>query len=263
VNLRAEDVHWGTEGLKIVRGASVEAKPGELVGLIGPNGSGKSSFLRCVYRVLEPHSGLVSLDGEDVWRLGAREIARRTAVVLQEYPVEFEFTVKEIVFMGRAPHKGTFDRDTDEDTRIVEEALERVGMLHFAERDFSTLSGGEKQRVFIARAVAQQARLLILDEPTNHLDVRHQLDVLELVRGLGVTTLAAIHDLNLAALYCDRIYAIGWGEIQAQGTPEDILTPVLIRELYGVEAEVSIHPKTGRPSVAFLPPDPRPNGNTR
>jgi iron complex transport system ATP-binding protein len=253
VNLRAEDVHWGTEGLKIVCGASVEANTGELVGLIGPNGSGKSSFLRCVYRVLKPHSGLVTLDGEDVWRLGARENARRTAVVLQEYPVEFEFTVREIVFMGRAPHKGAFDRDTKEDVRIVEDALERVGMLPFAERAFSTLSGGEKQRVFIARALAQQARLLVLDEPTNHLDVRHQLDVLELVRGLGVTTLAAIHDLNLAALYCDRLYAMQEGKIIAEAAPEEALTSSLVQELYGVDSEVTIHPSTGKPHVVFLP----------
>jgi iron complex transport system ATP-binding protein len=253
VKLDAQNVTWGVDGHRIVRAVSAEAEPGEFVGLIGPNGSGKSSLLRCVYRVLKPHAGLVALDGEDVWGMGARRMARRTAVVLQGYPTEFEFTVREVVLMGRSPHKGSFDRDTAEDERIVEGAISRVGMLPFADRDFSTLSGGEKQRVLVARALAQEPRLLVLDEPTNHLDVRHQMEILGLVRTLGVTTVAALHDLNLAALYCDRIYAVGAGEVVAEGTPEYVLTTCLIRDLYGVEAEVARHPATGRPHVIFLP----------
>ncbi len=254
MKLQTQEVSWGVDGHKIVRSINAEAHPGELVGLIGPNGSGKSSLLRCVYRVLRPDAGLVSLDGEDVWRMNARQMSRRTAVVVQESQTDFDFTVREIVAMGRTPHKGLLERDNEKDERIVEDALSRVNVLHFAERSFLTLSGGEKQRVLLARALAQKARFLVLDEPTNHLDVRYQLELLTLVRDLGVTTLAALHDLNLAALYCDRIYAIGGGEIQACGTPEEVLTPTLIRSLYEVDAEVGLHPKTGKPNVTFVPP---------
>jgi len=255
VRLDAGDVSWGVDGHKIVRSVSVEARPGEFVGLIGPNGSGKSSLLRCIYRVLRPDAGLITLDGEDVWRMSAREMGRRSAVVVQESPTDFDFTVREIVAMGRTPHKGLLERDGEKDERIVEDALSRVSALPFADRSFLTLSGGEKQRVLLARALAQKARFLVLDEPTNHLDVRYQLEILGLVKDLGVTTLAALHDLNLAALYCDRLYAIGEGEITAHGAPEEVLTPALIQDLYGVEAEVTVHPRTGKPQVAFVPPD--------
>jgi iron complex transport system ATP-binding protein len=254
MRLQAQEVSWSVDGHKIVRSVSAEAHPGELVGLIGPNGSGKSSLLRCVYRVLRPDAGLVSLDGEDVWRINARQMSRRTAVVVQESQTDFDFTVREIVAMGRTPHKGLLERDDEKDERIVEDALSRVDVLHFAERSFLTLSGGEKQRVLLARALAQKARFLVLDEPTNHLDIRYQLELLSLVRDLGVTTLAALHDLNLAALYCDRLYALAAGKVAAEGTPEEVLTPRFIRELYGVEAEVEIHRATGRPHVSFLPP---------
>jgi len=263
MRLDARGVSWGVDGHKIVRAVSVEARPGELVGLIGPNGSGKSSLLRCVYRVLKPEAGLITLDGEDVWKMSARRMSRRAAVVVQESPADFDFTVREIVAMGRTPHKRLLERDGEEDERIVEDALSRVDALLLADRSFLTLSGGEKQRVLLARALAQRARFLVLDEPTNHLDVRYQLEILGLVKNLGVTTLAALHDLNLAALYCDRIYAIGGGEIVAHGTPENLLTPALIRGLYGVDAEVSVHPRTGRPHVAFVPPGLGPERNGR
>jgi iron complex transport system ATP-binding protein len=253
VKARIEGLSWDVAGREILRDVEADAAPGEFVGLIGPNGSGKSSLLRCVYRVLEPEAGLVTLDGEDVWRLGAREAARRMGVVQQETNAEFDFTVQEIVLMGRSPHKGMFERDGEEDLRIVEDALGRVGMLPFAGQGFPTLSGGEKQRVLIARALAQRARFLVLDEPTNHLDIRHGLEALELVKGLGVTTLAALHDLNLAALYCDRLYVLRSGEVVASGATEEVLRADLIREVYGVGSEVRIHPVTGRPHITFFP----------
>jgi iron complex transport system ATP-binding protein len=153
--------------------------------------------------------------------------------------------------MGRIPHKGTFERDTSEDARVVAEALARVGMDALADRDVRTLSGGERQRVLLARALAQQARCLILDEPTNHLDIRAQMDILALVRSLGITTVAALHDLNLAAHYCDRLYVLQEGAVAAEGAPAEVLTPVLIRAVYGVEAEVRIHPRTGKPTVIY------------
>ena len=239
------------EAKKILDEVTLHASNGEFVGLIGPNGSGKSSLLRCIYRSLQPNAGLISIDGGDVTQMTVRDSARKTAVVLQETPSEFDFQVEEIVFMGRTPHKGLLDRETDEDRRIVAESLERVGMTEFAGRNFWTLSGGEKQRVIVARALAQQTRFLVLDEPTNHLDIRFQIGILDLVKGLRVTTLAALHDLNLAASYCDRIYAISEGEIVAWGAPEQVLRPELIRSIYGIGAIVQLHPKTGRPHLLF------------
>ncbi|MGH3889284.1 MAG: ABC transporter ATP-binding protein [Pseudonocardiaceae bacterium] len=242
---------------QIVTSATITVAAGELVGLVGPNGSGKSTLLRCVYRVLRPVAGVVALDGEDVWELSARASAQRTAVVVQEPQSDFDFTVRDMVLMGRAPHKGLLERASEADDRIVDDALARVGADEFADRAFTTLSGGEKQRVLVARALAQQTRLLVLDEPTNHLDVRHQLEVLELVRDLGIATLAALHDLNLAAAYCDRLYVLSAGEVVAQGKPEEVLSPDLVESVFGVGAVRSVHPVTGRVQLAFFPLGPR------
>ena len=225
------------------------------------NGSGKSTLLRCIYRVLRPHAGVIALDGDDVWKLAPRATAQRTAVVVQEPPSDFDFAVRDMVMMGRSPHLGLLERSTETDDRIVEEALERVGAAAFADRGFLTLSGGEKQRVLVARALAQQTSLLVLDEPTNHLDILHQLEVLELVRDLGVATLAALHDLNLAAAYCDRIYVLSAGEVVASGTPEEVLTPALVGRVFGVGAVRSVHPVTGKAQLCFYPPSSSPAGS--
>ena len=251
MRVKVDHVCWSVDGQEILHKADLDIDLGSFVGLVGPNGSGKSSLLRCIYRVLKPDSGEITLDEENVWRLSAREAALRTAVVLQEYPTEFEFTVEEIVSMGRNPHKGMFDHDTQEDVRIIEDALDKVGMTDFASRSFRTLSGGEKQRVIIARTLTQQAKFLILDEPTNHLDIRYQLETMELVKSLGTTTLAALHDLNIATSYCDEIYMMNNGAIVASGPPEEVLNPDLIHEVFGVGATVDIHPLTGKPRINF------------
>ena len=261
MDLRIDGVRWSVDGTAILRGVDLDVHSGEFVGLIGPNGSGKSSLLRCIYRALRPDAGLIALDGADVWEeLRPRDVARRAAVVLQEFPSEFDFTVHDIVMMGRSPHKGLFDRDDAEDFRLAAEALDKVGLSDFAQRNFQTLSGGEKQRVLVARALAQQARVLILDEPTNHLDIFYQLEILDLVKGLGVTTLAALHDLNLAALYCDRIYVLKDGAVVASGALGDVLCAELIRDVYHVTAEVRPHPATGRPHITFIPGNGRSSG---
>ncbi len=254
MRLAAGGVTAVLEGHTIVSTATIEVADGEVVGLVGPNGSGKSTLLRCIYRVLRPHAGVVALDGDDVWKLAPRAAARRTAVVVQEPPSDFDFAVRDMVMMGRSPHLGLLERGTEADDQIVEDALERVGASAFADRGFLTLSGGEKQRILVARALAQQTRLLVLDEPTNHLDILHQLEVLELVRDLGVATLAALHDLNLAAAYCDRIYVLSAGEVVASGTPEEVLTPALVERVFGVGAVCSVHPVTGKTQLSFYPP---------
>ena len=253
LQLFVEHVSWSVAKHRILDSVLLDVQPGEFVGLIGPNGSGKSSLLRTIYRVLKPDAGVITLDGADVWSMNPREAALRTAVVTQEHASEFDFTVHEIVMMGRNPRKGMFARDTQDDFTIVEEALHRVNMVGFAGRAFNTLSGGEKQRVLVARALAQQARFLVLDEPTNHLDIRYQLEILTLLKELDVTTLAALHDLNLAAHYCDRLFLIDRGTVVASGLPEEVLQPALICEVYGVDADVDRHPHTGQLQVTYLP----------
>lgn len=253
MRLTAAGVSAEIDGIPIVAGVDLSVGDGELVGLVGPNGCGKSTLLRTIYRALRPAGGAVHVGGDDVWRLSARQSAQRTAVVAQETSADFEFTAFEVVTMGRAPHKRAFDRESSTDRALCLEALARVGMAAAARRSFATLSGGEKQRVLVARAIAQQSRLLILDEPTNHLDVRYQLEILGLVRELGVTTLAALHDLNLAAGYCDRIYVMHAGGIVAGGAPVEVLTTELIGRIFGVRAHQLTHPATGRPLLAFSP----------
>lgn len=253
MRLHIEDVSWSVDEHKIVSQMNLDASSGEFVGIVGPNGSGKSTLLRCIYRVLRPDAGFIALNDENVWQVSAKEAARRTAVVIQEMPTEFDFTVHDIVTMGRTPHKGMFDTDSEEDLQIIDEALARVEMSDFAERNFNTLSGGEKQRVLIARALAQQTQFMVLDEPTNHLDVRFQLEILELVKGLKVTTIAAIHDLNLAATYCDRIYIVKDGKIFASGLPTEVLQPEVIRSAFGVGSMIDKHPLTGKPRITFYP----------
>ncbi len=251
--LNVEEVSWTVDDRTIVNRVALAIAPNEFVGIVGPNGSGKSSLLRMIYRVLRPTSGIVRLDGEDVWQMPARSAARRMAVVGQEGHGEFDFSVREIVMMGRSPHKAMFERDNNSDGSIVDQALALVQMTTFADRAFATLSGGEKQRVLLARALAQQPKFLILDEPTNHLDVHYQLELLSLVRDLKVTTLAALHDLNLAAQYCDRIFMLEAGRIVASGTPREVFEPARIAAVYRVQADVIHHPRTGHLMITFLP----------
>ncbi len=251
MNLEINGVTWSIEGQKILHDVTVLCSAGELVGLVGPNGSGKTTLLRSVYRALRPAAGAITVGGDDVWRLPRRTAAQRTAVLLQERGAEGDFTVREMVLMGRTPHKHTLDGDTSEDLELVASSLARVGVGHLAERDLDTLSGGEKQRVLLARALAQEPQVLLLDEPTTHLDIRHQLDVLDLVRRLRVTTLAVLHDLNLAAAFCDRLCVLNGGQVVAVGTPRGVLTPDLIRSVYGVEADVSVDFHSQRPRIYF------------
>ena len=236
-----------------IKDISIQVNKGEFVGIIGPNGSGKSTILKNLYRALSPRDGVAMLDGEDLFKMSYKKSAQKMAVVGQEHEIPFDFTVEEIVAMGRTPHKKLFDGDTAEDKYITHHALEHVGMENMANRNFSELSGGEKQRVIIARAVAQESDFWLLDEPTNHLDIGYQMQIFDFIKRLDVTVLAAIHDLNMAALYCDRLYVIKDGTVVLSGTPEEILTVKNISEVYGVNCSVEIHPMTKRPVITFLP----------
>ncbi|WP_371786154.1 ABC transporter ATP-binding protein [Streptosporangium subroseum] len=254
--LRADDVSVVIDGRTLVGNVSLEVAPGEVVALVGPNGAGKSTLLRTFYRALRPTSGWVSLDGEDVWRMTGRWLAQRLAAVLQEAPGEFELTVYDVVAMGRTPHKRMFQGDDADDRRIVMGALADLDVADLAQAPFDRLSGGEKQRVLIARALAQRAGTMVLDEPTNHLDLRHQLDALQLLRRLEVTAVVALHDLNMAAAFCDRICVMDAGRLVAVGPPAEVLTASLLAEVYRVDAEVSHHPRTGVPQISVVPGSP-------
>ncbi|MDH6453856.1 MULTISPECIES: ABC transporter ATP-binding protein [unclassified Streptomyces] len=232
----------------IVHDIRLAVGSGAFVGLVGPNGSGKSTLLRCVYRALRPAAGTVRLDGEDAHAMDPRAAARVLAALPQESSAEFDFTVAEVVAMGRLPHR---DRTAAADEEICADAMDRTGVRHLADRGYLALSGGERQRVLIARALAQRPRVLVLDEPTNHLDIAHQLDLLSLVRGSGLTALAALHDLNLAAAHCDLLYVIADGRIVASGPPHDVLQPALLAEVFGVRAHPVRHPATGTLQLLF------------
>ncbi|MDK1476174.1 ABC transporter ATP-binding protein [Streptomyces sp. 549] len=238
-------------GARLVDEVTLRAGKGRVVGLVGPNGSGKSTLLRCVYRARRPAGGTVRLDGDDLYAMTNRESARRLAALPQESVTEFDFTVAEVVAMGRVPHQRAAARSSEADRAQCAQALRRVGADHLTERVFTSLSGGEKQRVLIARALAQQPQVLVLDEPTNHLDIAQQLEVLALVRDSGLTVLAALHDLNLAALHCDELYVIAGGRIVASGAPHEVLTADLLAEVFGVRAHRVSHPETGAVQLLF------------
>ena len=252
MNIHAENVELSFGGTQILNQIGIDVRSQEFVGVIGPNGSGKSTFLKCIYRVLKPDGGDILLDDAPISAFSVRETAKRLAVLSQHNYYNFEFTVRDIVLMGRSPHKRMMERDTKADFDIVEDSLRRVGMLGFIDRIFSTLSGGEQQRIILARALAQQTECLILDEPTNHLDIKYQLQILDVVKKLGVTVLAAFHDLNIAAMYCDRIFAVDGGRVVASGTPREVLTPALIRRLYEVDADVRSEPD-GQINIVYHP----------
>ncbi|MGW4490798.1 ABC transporter ATP-binding protein [Streptomyces sp. NPDC004376] len=243
MRLIVDRLHITLDRTPVLRDASLEARPGDIVGLVGPNGSGKSTLLRAVYRSLRPADGVVRVGDDDVWTLSARAAARRTAAVLQDAGASTTgLTVTEIVALGRAPHHGLLGRDGPEDHRAVEEAVDRCGVRPFADRDYASLSGGERQRVLLARALAQNPRLLVLDELTNHLDIRARFELLDLIRATGITTLAVLHDLDLAARLCDHLAVLHEGTVVAAGPVLDVLTPAVLRDVFGVRAHAERHP---------------------
>ncbi|MFF6915060.1 ATP-binding cassette domain-containing protein [Streptomyces sp. NPDC012466] len=250
--LRADRVGRRADGRLILDGVALAPEPGSTVGVLGPNGSGKSTLLRLLAGLLTPTSGVVTLDGAPLGELPRRTVARRLAVVEQQSDTQIELTVEDVVRLGRVPHRRAWAPASADDERAVRAALERTGLTGRCAQPWHTLSGGERQRVQIARALAQEPRELLLDEPTNHLDIHHQLDLLTLVTGLPVTTVVALHDLNLAAMYCDQVVVLCAGRVVAGGTPGDVLTEELIAEVYGVRADVSREGHEGRPHVRFL-----------
>jgi iron complex transport system ATP-binding protein len=253
MNLLLDSISYSINGTSILEDVSLELAGGEFVALIGPNGSGKSTTLNCAAGLFDVDRGTVRLGENDLSSMNRREIARTLAVIGQNVSVNFDFSVHEVVMMGRAPHKNWLDPDSDRDQKIVEEALRDVGMAERSERRFRTLSGGEQQRVLIARCLAQQANVLLLDEPTNHLDVRYTLDFLDLIHDVEGNVLIAMHDLNLASQYADRLMVLEDGRVRKTGEPTEVLTKSLISDVFGRSVTVETEPTTGRPHITFLP----------
>ncbi|BAL87726.1 putative ABC transporter ATP-binding protein [Actinoplanes missouriensis 431] len=244
--IEAAGVSWRYGANPVIDGVGVTARPGRVLGLIGPNGSGKTTLLRLLHGALRSPTGTVTVDGDALGALNPREAARRMAVVVQESGGETALTVAEMVLLGRGPHLSTFQRTGATDHEVAARCLDRVGATHLAARSFAGLSGGERQRVLIARALAQQATHLLLDEPTNHLDIRYQHEILRLVRGLGTCAVVVLHDLNLAARYCDDLVLLGQGAVVAAGEVSDVLRPEILEPVYGIgirrlEIEGSLH----------------------
>ena len=252
MRLQIKNLSYSYDNGNAIENVSLDVKRGEFVGVIGPNGGGKSTLLKNVYRALTPDSGEILLDGENVFAMPYRKTAQKMAVVGQENDVPFDFTVEEMVAMGRSPRKKLFDSDTIEDREMVHHALVHLGMENMAKRSYLNLSGGEKQRVLLARAVAQECDFFVLDEPTNHLDISYQLEIFDFIKRLDITVLAAIHDLNMAALYCDRIYVLKDGKIMLSGTPEEVFTPKNIFDIFGVYSSVAKNPENGKLTISYF-----------
>lgn len=240
----------------VVDEVSLTIAPGDLVGILGPNGSGKTTLLKMLSGTLTPSAGTIQFDGRPLGEWKRRALARRIALVPQETHAPFDFTVLDIVLMGRFPHLGTFALEGPDDLAIARQALASTGTSAFEDRPFATLSGGEKQRVVIAGALAQSPELLLLDEPTASLDLGHQLDVQLLLAGLnrdrGVTMVLSTHDLNLAAALCRYLILLRGGRVIAQGPTGEVLTPAAVRTLYGVDADIQRHPAAGHLIVTPL-----------
>lgn len=250
MNIQADNIQVSFGQKTILHDIALAIGDKEFVGIIGPNGSGKSTFLKCLYRVLQPNHGKIFFDGTEMSSLSHRDTALKMAVVAQHSTVNFDFSVLEMVLMGRSPYKGLLDRDQLDDYEIARHALAQVGLSDFESRNFNTLSGGEQQRVILARALAQRTECLVLDEPTNHLDIKYQLELMTIVKRLEATVVSAIHDLNLAAIYCDRLIALKDGSVVCTGTPHEVLTEDTIRHIYGVSATVQTLPN-GRLNIIY------------
>lgn len=250
MSLTAHNLSWKTRGKMIVEGVSIDVHDGEFLGLIGSNGSGKSTLLRMLAGLRRPATGQVTLNARPMARMKQRDIARQLAFVEQQADTDDALTARSAVHVGRTPWLSPLTPWSAMDDHIVDDALTAVDMAHKAEQPWNTLSGGEKQRVHIARALAQQPQTLLLDEPTNHLDIRHQIAILDLLRRLGKTTVIALHDLN-HAMMCDRIAIMKDGRLWALDTPDDLLTKDTLREVFDIHGHFVTDPTDGTRFLRF------------
>ncbi|CBS88365.1 ABC transporter ATP-binding protein [Azospirillum lipoferum] len=252
MSFKTERLTWGIGGKTVLDAVSLEARPGEMLGLLGPNGSGKTSLLRLLAGLKQPQSGRVLLDRTDLRTIPRRTVAQRVAFVEQHATTNANLKVVDVVKLGRFPHRSLFSGWSRADEEAVDGALEKAGMSAKRNDFWHSLSGGEKQRAHIARALAQTPKELILDEPTNHLDIQHQIALLKLVSELAVTSITALHDLNHAAMFCDRLVVLKQGRIVASGPPGEVLTEELLKTVFSVDARVEVSPHHARPHIHYL-----------
>lgn len=252
MSIRADNLVWKVGAKTIVDDVSLIAKPGELLGLLGPNGSGKTSLLRLLAGLMRPTAGQITLDGQNIAKIRRRAVAKRVAFIEQHATTNANLKVVDIVKLGRFPHRSMFSGWAGEDDAAVNDALDRTEMANKRNALWQSLSGGERQRTHLARALAQSPMELILDEPTNHLDVHHQISLLRLVSDLPVTSVIALHDLNHAAMFCDRLIVMQAGKIVASGPPEEVLTRELLSAVFSVEAHVMPSPFHTKPLVHYV-----------
>ena len=251
MRLATENIDYQIGSAKLLDHVSIEIESRSTVALVGPNGSGKTTLLRLLYRALRPQQGAAWIDDQVLWDLQPRDAARNIGAVPQEMPVEFELTVEELVGLGRLPHQGVLSLSSAKDRDCIERAMLTTGVSHLAHRRLDLLSGGERQRAVVARALAQEPSVLLLDEPTSHLDVRYQYELLSLLRALDLTILVALHDLNLAATYCDEVILLSAGGVVAKGPVGEVLVPDLIEPVFGIAVDVVTHPVTGCSQLLF------------
>jgi len=249
--LNVKSLCWSVADRLILDQLSFAINKGEFVGIIGPNGAGKSSLLRCLYRKIMPTSGDIFFNKKPIEHYSRSSLAQKIAVVLQEPPTQFDLTVMDVVRMGLIPNKALLSFDTEKDIVEIGSAIAKVDLSDKMQQAFNSLSGGEKQRAMIARAILQSPELLLMDEPTNHLDIRHQIEVLKFAQTMGITVLVSIHDLNLAATFCDRLILINEGKIVAQGKPEDVLTESILKNVFSVNTSIDQHPFTNKLRITF------------
>jgi iron complex transport system ATP-binding protein len=253
IELEMKKVTLGYYHQPVLRDISLKASPGEMVGLIGPNGSGKSTIIKALSRIVHPDAGLISVNGRNIVKIPQRELACLVGVVPQLPLLPSAFTAFEIVLMGRNPHLGLFQSESHRDLALAWEAMKKTGTDSLAQRHINELSGGEIQCVLIARALVQETEAILLDEPTANLDIGRQVEILDLIKDFCVarrlTVIAAVHDLNLAAQYCDRVILIHEGHVHAEGTPPEVITAGNMRQVYGTENCVYTHPVNGLPTV--------------
>ena len=245
--LSTKNLSYITEDQELIRGITLDIPEGSFVGLIGPNGCGKSTLLKTIYRVNKASEGTIYIDHKEIDRMSNREVAKKMAVVTQENDISFDFSVMEMMLIGRYAHRSTFSGRDKGDEQICRDALASVGMLEFQDRSFLSLSGGEKQRVLIASAFSRGSKLIIMDEPTNHLDIGYQFLIMDIMKQHKDTTIfTSVHDMNMALRYCDYIIALDQGSIVKQGKPEEVITEELMRDLFKVKAEVQMNPDGSR-----------------
>lgn len=254
VRLSVNNISWlePRNNKTILHPISFDIDQGKVLGVVGPNGAGKSTLLRLLYRYHKPTTGEVKINGTEIWSIPAKKVACIIAAVLQEQMSDFSLTVREIVALGRTPHKKWFASSNDVlDEQIVESSLDRLCLLKFEDRQLNTLSGGERQRVMVARALAQEPSLLILDEPTNHLDIRQQLEVLELIRGLPITIVTSLHDLNMASSICDEVILLKEGYSLAFGDPDTVFCQSQISDAFQVKTEQELLVPSNSKHITF------------